>query len=766
MTTTTPESPTNQRRPAGDLGAAQQWLDALSSGGCNEATFLRAVQDLIRKAPDTGWELLSLLDQYYRRGKLSLELFRTLKSQLESQLLGASHDIDVSVPMTKKDDLSRTAQVTASHPLVADRMRSQRPFVPSPSSGPGAAGSAGAGAANHLGETTTPSTAARAFVPPGAAPAGASRAAPAPSPRSTPSAARAGSREIEVDDVLRGRYRITNILGRGGTGTVFEAVDQYRLNIPDIGQRLAIKVLHPAVAERPEVLAALRREFQLLQALTHPNIVRVHDYDRDGDIAFFTMEYLSGVPLTGVLNARHQMPLDRSHAMAIIRDVGAALSYAHANGIVHGDLNPGNVFITDEGMVRVLDFGASHALPRGPWIGDERSTTPTLATPHYASCELLEGEAAGVRDDVYALACVAYVLLSGKHPFGEYNAIQARTMRFKPARPAGLTGPQWRSLRSGLALRPERRAANVAELLAPFDMREAAAHLPVGSMLRVAVPKRRHLLLPAVGAGILALLAGTWWLSTQVEPAQGATAEVRAELSAALGAAQSIFTQWWQRALSAAHLAEDDSAEKSLAIPASNDDKPAAVPASPGAQPDVAEAPRATAPPPAPAPTPQAPTAAKSAPTSAAPTSAASTSAVSPAPAREPSRPPRAAASTASTGAAMRSRIDLAADSISVAPADPAARIVVHRSGSLHGDAQFSWWTESGTAKPGHDFVPVAPHEEHIGDGKNALTLYVPVVVDSRRRQPKSFYVVIGSPGAGASLGAHTLAMVTIAPTG
>jgi len=114
----------------------------------------------------------------------------------------------------------------------------------------------------------------------------------------------------------------------------------------------------------------------------------------------------------------------------------------------------------------------------------------------------------------------------------------------------------------------------------------------------------------------------------------------------------------------------------------------------------------------------------------------------------------------------MRSRIDLAADSISVSPADPAARIVVRRSGSLRGDAKFSWWTESGTAKPGHDFVPVAPREEQIGDGKNAVTLYVPLIIDSRRRQPKSFYVVIGSPSPGASLGAHTLAMVTIAPTG
>lgn len=554
--------------------------------------------------------------------------------------------------------------------------------------------------------------------------------------------------------MLRGRYRITNIIGRGGTGTVFEAVDQYRLNIPDIGQRLALKVLHPAVAERPEVLAELRREFQLLQALTHPNIVRVHDYDRDGDVAFFTMEYLSGAALSRLLSARHQIPLARPHAMAIIRDVGAAISYAHANGIVHGDLNPGNIFITDDGEVRVLDFGASHALPGGPWIGEERST-PTLATPRYASCEQLEGETAGVRDDVYALACVVYVLLTGKHPFGEYNAIQARTMRLKPARPEALTGQQWRSLRSGLSLRPERRAANVAELLGPLDMRDATGHLPaVGSLLRVAPPKRRHLLLPALAAGALALLVGIWWVYVHVEPAESATAEVRTDLSTALAGAQSILTQWWQRALSAMHLA-DDSAAKFPVVPAANDEKPAAVPASPGAPlPDVADSPAAAASRSAPAPSPQPPTA----PASAAPTS--------PAPARVATAAPRAAASAAQTGPAMHSRIDLGADSISVAPADPAARIVVHRSGNLRGDATFSWWTESGTAKPGHDFVPVAPHEERIGDGRSALTLYVPVVVDSHRRQPKSFFVVIGSPSAGASLGAHTLAMVTIAPTG
>jgi hypothetical protein len=225
----------------------------------------------------------------------------------------------------------------------------------------------------------------------------------------------------------------------------------------------------------------------------------------------------------------------------------------------------------------------------------------------------------------------------------------------------------------------------------------------LGSLLRVAAPKRGHLLLPALGAGVLALLVGIWWVSAHVEPLQGATADVRAELSAALGDVQSIFTQWWQRALSAVHPA-DDSTAKLPVIPGANDEKAAAPPSSGAPSPDVGGAPRATTSPPPPAPAPMSP---KSATASSTPT----------APARQPAAQPRAAASAGQTGPATRSRIDLAADSISVAPADPAARIVVHRSGNLSGDAKFSWWTESGTAKPGHDFVPVTPHEEHIGDG-------------------------------------------------
>jgi hypothetical protein len=89
---------------------------------------------------------------------------------------------------------------------------------------------------------------------------------------------------------------------------------------------------------------------------------------------------------------------------------------------------------------------------------------------------------------------------------------------------------------------------------------------------------------------------------------------------------------------------------------------------------------------------------------------------------------------------------------------------MVRRKGSLHGEVQFTWWTESGTAKPGTDFMAVAPHQEVIEDGKNSVSLFIPVVGDSTRQQPKSFYVVINDPSAGTALGARTLTMVTIPP--
>jgi hypothetical protein len=127
--------------------------------------------------------------------------------------------------------------------------------------------------------------------------------------------------------------------------------------------------------------------------------------------------------------------------------------------------------------------------------------------------------------------------------------------------------------------------------------------------------------------------------------------------------------------------------------------------------------------------------------------------------------PADAASGSDASTVPIRSRIELAADTIEVPLTDPAARVIVRRKGNLHGDATFTWWTESGTAKPSQDFIAVAPHPEVIEDGKSSVSLFIPVVGDSTRRQPKSFYVVINDPSSGVALGARTLTMVTIPPS-
>jgi hypothetical protein len=113
-------------------------------------------------------------------------------------------------------------------------------------------------------------------------------------------------------------------------------------------------------------------------------------------------------------------------------------------------------------------------------------------------------------------------------------------------------------------------------------------------------------------------------------------------------------------------------------------------------------------------------------------------------------------------GSPLRARIELAADNVDVSPTESAAHVAVRRSRSLRGDVPFSWWTESGTAKPGRDFVPVKSHVEQIENGKNAANLVIPIVVDPARRQSRSFYVVIDQAGDEAAVGPRTLTMVTL----
>jgi serine/threonine protein kinase len=265
---------------------------------------------------------------------------------------------------------------------------------------------------------------------------------------------------MAVGPVLRDRYVLQSRLGVGGRGAVFKALDRFRMPLPETHQYVALKILHAGGDCSEQTLANLRLEFHCGQVLSHRNIVNVYELDRDGDVVFFTMELLDGEPLSNVIERLRPATIRRSQAWQLIRQLGAGLAHAHERGVVHGDLKPRNIFVTREGELRILDFGAAHSVTAVK-SRPETDYAPTYGTPAYASCEQLEGRRADPRDDLYALACICYELLAGTHPFGSRPATLARDYRVSLVRPHGLTGRQWRALQKGLSWHRAGRSISV-----------------------------------------------------------------------------------------------------------------------------------------------------------------------------------------------------------------------------------------------------------------------------------------------------------------
>jgi serine/threonine protein kinase len=264
------------------------------------------------------------------------------------------------------------------------------------------------------------------------------------------------SHRLAIGQRLSGRYRIERELGVGGMGVVYLATDEQVT-----GETFAIKVLNESLS--PEALELLREEVRKTRKLSHPNIVDVHSVNVDGTRLYVLMEYLEGKPLNALLDEEFGRGMPFSHARPIIEDGCAALGYAHDHSVIHSDLKPANIFVTTSGRTKLLDFGIAR-ISRGPLMHQRRGLL--ALTPAYASCEMLAGEEADRRDDIYSLACVIYEMLCGERPFGRLNALEARAAGVQMAPLGVLSRGQNEALAQALAFNREARTASVEQLLA------------------------------------------------------------------------------------------------------------------------------------------------------------------------------------------------------------------------------------------------------------------------------------------------------------
>jgi serine/threonine-protein kinase len=212
---------------------------------------------------------------------------------------------------------------------------------------------------------------------------------------------------LEPGRVLGGRYRLEREIARGGMGTVWEADD------PLLARRVAVKTLDPSLGTDETVRARFRREAITAAAVTHPNIVSTYDTGEDDGIAYIVMELIHGDTLRQLIDRDGALPVTR--ATDIAYQVADALAVAHARGLVHRDVKPGNVLVQPDGRVKVTDFGIAKAADSG---GDELTRTGmVVGTARYLAPEQVDGREIDERVDVYSLGLVLYEMLCGRAPF-------------------------------------------------------------------------------------------------------------------------------------------------------------------------------------------------------------------------------------------------------------------------------------------------------------------------------------------------------------
>lgn len=273
--------------------------------------------------------------------------------------------------------------------------------------------------------------------------------------------------------IIKDRFVLDSILGAGGMGSVYKAKDLRKVEARDRNPWLAVKLLNDDFKTHPGAFMSLQREARKSQTLAHPNIVQVFDFDREGDMVYMTMELLEGNDLNHFIK-NHPEGVDLEEVLRLTREMGAALQHAHSHNITHADFKPGNVFLSESGTAKVLDFGIAQAVAHadvGGATDDKTAFDPGslgALTPAYASLEMLQGMDPRPVDDVYALGCIVYQLLCGRHPYDKMPADQVEAKGKPPEKIEKLNRRQWRALQKAVAIKRADRYQTVAEFQKEF----------------------------------------------------------------------------------------------------------------------------------------------------------------------------------------------------------------------------------------------------------------------------------------------------------
>ncbi|HWN98917.1 MAG TPA: serine/threonine-protein kinase [Blastocatellia bacterium] len=284
-----------------------------------------------------------------------------------------------------------------------------------------------------------------------------------------------------------GSYKVTEKIGEGGMGAVFKGIDTM------LEREVAIKMLKPELASQPDIVERFRSEAVTLAKLNHPNIATLYSFLRQEEDFFMVMEFVPGKSLDDVI--RKFGAIDCNRAIMLFCQALEGIDHAHRMGIIHRDLKPANIMLTDNGSIKVMDFGIARAL------GTARMTRQgnVVGTVEYMAPEQVRGQAADGRSDIYSLGIVLYEMLTGRVPFendSEFELMRAQVedapkppRTFAPNIPLAVE----QAIMRALAKKPEARPQTAGELRAALLATLNASTAIIGTTIPYAAPTTRVL---------------------------------------------------------------------------------------------------------------------------------------------------------------------------------------------------------------------------------------------------------------------------------